>query len=127
VSGHLHAQAALAPGKDFQVATEWESGWAPEPVPYYVKMNTILPLPGLELRTRGRPACSQSPMTARSRIFYVCMCVCVYVCMYACIYEFCYQLTFHANNLFNRTDDTVPSLRVYIYRFSVLRSYLMSK
>jgi hypothetical protein len=31
-SGQLHAPAALPRIKDFRVVTEYEAGWAPEPV-----------------------------------------------------------------------------------------------
>jgi hypothetical protein len=50
VSGQLHVPAALFPGKE-PTRTRWIGGWAD-----YVEKGKFLTLPGLELRSLGRPA-----------------------------------------------------------------------
>jgi hypothetical protein len=58
VSGHLHAPAALLPGKEPPVPIGQEAGWAPELV--WTIWRKLLTLPGLELPPFSRPARSQS-------------------------------------------------------------------
>lgn len=48
VSGQLHAPAALLPGKESLVHTEYEVGRAPEPVWTLWKKEHRLFLPGME-------------------------------------------------------------------------------
>jgi hypothetical protein len=57
VSGQLKA---TAPGKEPPVPIGYEAEWAPEPVLDDVERRKIFPLPGLEVRSLGRPARSQS-------------------------------------------------------------------
>jgi hypothetical protein len=51
VSGKLHAQTALFPGKELAEPTGWEAVWAPDLDDVERRV-----LPGLELRPLGRPA-----------------------------------------------------------------------
>jgi hypothetical protein len=61
VSGQRHAPAALLPpGKEPPVPIVQEAGWAPEPVWTQRIEEKPLPLPGIELRSPGRPARSQA-------------------------------------------------------------------
>jgi hypothetical protein len=43
VCGHLHAPAALPPGREPLVPIGWEAGWAPEPFWTRVKRNIPSP------------------------------------------------------------------------------------
>jgi hypothetical protein len=61
VSGQRHAPAALAPGKGPPVPIVQVAGWAPEPVwTQEVRRKILSPLPGIEPRSPGRPARSQT-------------------------------------------------------------------
>jgi hypothetical protein len=63
VSGQHHAPAALYPrGKDAPVLIVQEAGWAPEPVwtQRLEKKSFAPPPPGIEPRSPGRPARSQT-------------------------------------------------------------------
>jgi hypothetical protein len=60
VSGQRYAPAALPPGKRPPVPTVQEAGWASEPVWTQRLEKNNLPLPGIEPRSSGRPACSQT-------------------------------------------------------------------
>jgi hypothetical protein len=87
VSGQLHAPAALPPGKSS--GTHFIGGWVdPRASLEDLEKRKFFTLPGIELRTIGRPARSQS----LSRLSYpgsfgVCVCVCVCVC--ALVYSLC--------------------------------------
>jgi hypothetical protein len=61
VSGQYHAPSALLPpGKGPPVPIGQEAGWAPEPVwTQSLEENPLLP-PGIEPRSPGRPARSQT-------------------------------------------------------------------
>jgi hypothetical protein len=54
VSGQLHVQPVLAPGQKTPVPTEYETGWAPEPV--WTLWRTYMSMPEIEPRLHGRPA-----------------------------------------------------------------------
>jgi hypothetical protein len=43
VSGHLHTQISLLPGKEFSVWKEYESGWDPEPIYVLEKRKFLVP------------------------------------------------------------------------------------
>jgi hypothetical protein len=61
VSGQHHAPAALLPpGKGPPVPIVQEAGWAPEPVWTQRLEENPLPPPGIEPRSPGRPARSQT-------------------------------------------------------------------
>jgi hypothetical protein len=61
VSGQRHAPAALLPpGKGPPVPIGQEAGWAPEPVWTQRLEKNPLPPPGIEPRSPGRPARSQT-------------------------------------------------------------------
>jgi hypothetical protein len=61
VSGQRHAPAALLPpGKGPPVPIGEEAGWASEPVWTQRLQENPLPLPGIEPRSPGRPARSQT-------------------------------------------------------------------
>jgi hypothetical protein len=61
VSVQRHALAALLPsGKGPPVPIVQEAGWAPEPVWTQRIEEKPLPLPGIEPRSPGRPARSQT-------------------------------------------------------------------
>jgi hypothetical protein len=61
VSGQRHAPAALLPqGKGPPVPIVQEAGWAPEPVWTQRIEENPLPLPGIEPRSPGSPARSQT-------------------------------------------------------------------
>jgi hypothetical protein len=61
VSDQRHALAALYPwGKDPPVPFGQEAGWAPEPVWTHRLEEKSLPPPGIEPRSSGRPARSQT-------------------------------------------------------------------
>jgi hypothetical protein len=62
VSGQRHAPAALLPpGKGPPVPIVLETGWAPEPVwTQRLEEKNPFPLPGIEPRSPGRPARSQT-------------------------------------------------------------------
>jgi hypothetical protein len=56
-SGQRHAPATLYP----PITIAQEAGWAPEPVwTHRLRGKTLLPLPGIEPRSPGRPVCSQT-------------------------------------------------------------------
>jgi hypothetical protein len=56
MSGQLHAQAALPPGKE-PPGTHWIGGWVgPRAGMDDLEKRKFLTLPGLELRTLSRPA-----------------------------------------------------------------------
>jgi hypothetical protein len=58
VSGQLHAMAYLPPGRDLR--TQWIGGWVgPRAGLNDVEKRKFLTLPGLKLRSLGRPARSQ--------------------------------------------------------------------
>jgi hypothetical protein len=62
VSGQRHAPAALSPpGKGPPVPIVQEAGWAPEPDwTQRLEEKNPLPPPGIEPRSPGRPAPSQT-------------------------------------------------------------------
>jgi hypothetical protein len=61
VSGQLHAPAALSPGERTPVTTVQEAGWAPRAgLDTEARGKILSPLPGIEPRSPGRPARSQT-------------------------------------------------------------------
>jgi hypothetical protein len=57
----LRPGRALLPGKRHTVPIEQEAGWAPEPVwTQTLEEEILLPLPGIESRSPGCPARSQT-------------------------------------------------------------------
>jgi hypothetical protein len=58
VSGQCHAPAAFYLREVLPVPTVQEAGWASEPV--WTQRLEENPLPGIELRSPGRPVCALS-------------------------------------------------------------------
>jgi hypothetical protein len=55
-----HPGRTLAPGKRPLVPIVQEAGWAPELVWTHARGKILVPLPGIEPRSPGHPACSQT-------------------------------------------------------------------
>jgi hypothetical protein len=55
VSGHLHAAAALPPGKEPSVPIGYEVEWAPQPFRHGVEEKNSQPPSGFEPRSSDRP------------------------------------------------------------------------
>jgi hypothetical protein len=56
----LHPGRALPPGKGPTVPIVQEARWAPAPVWTQIRGKNLLPLPGIEPRSPGRPVRSQT-------------------------------------------------------------------
>jgi len=75
VRDQIHFPVALRPGREPAVSTMQEAGWAPFSAWTFSKQKYLLPLPGVELSTVGRPTRSLASI-AHAGVDHTCGLIC---------------------------------------------------